>query len=304
MVRAIVLGSAAGGGYPQWNCRCATCCLAYAGDLRVKPRTQCSIAVTADDRHWLILNASPDIRQQILTQPAMQPREGLRDSPIGAVLLTNGDVDAIAGLLTLRESQPFALYAPSPVLAGLAEQPVFQVLNPTFVSRQAVVPDTPLDMVPGLRVRTYAVPGKVPLWQEGDEAELDLAAEAGQTIGVEIRSDDGHVIQFVPGCAAVTPRLAERLAGADLVFFDGTLWSDDELIQAGVGHKTGRRMGHISMSGPDGSLAALAPVPAGRKVYVHINNTNPVLVEGSPERRAVEGAGWDVGFDGMELTLT
>ncbi|WP_442504203.1 pyrroloquinoline quinone biosynthesis protein PqqB [Marinivivus vitaminiproducens] len=303
-MRAIVLGSAAGGGYPQWNCRCATCRLAYSGDPRVRPGTQCSLAVTADGERWLVLNASPDIRQQILATPALHPREGLRDSPIGAVLLTNGDVDAIAGLLTLRESQPFALFGGNAVMDSLAAQPVFQVLNDAYVARSVVEAGTPFAALPGLTVATYSVPGKIPLWLEGDEAELDLMNEGGQTIGVEVRGDDGHVIQFVPGCAAVTPRLAERLAGADIVFFDGTLWSDHELVTAGVGHKTGRRMGHISMSGPDGSMAALAHVPVRRKVYVHINNTNPALVSGSPERKAVEDAGWDVGFDGMEVVLT
>ena len=298
-MHVIVIGSAAGGGFPQWNCRCPTCRLAWAGDPRVTPRTQSSLAVSADGRDWVLVNASPDLRQQILATPALHPREGSRHSPIRAVVLTNGDVDHVAGLITLRERQAFALHAAPSLQAMIDADPVFAVLDRGFVSRHALAMGES-NAVQGLEVTPFAVPGKVPLFLE--TGAVEVGTETDMTVGLDIRSG-GRRLVHVPGCAAVTPVLLERMRGADLLLFDGTTYTDDEMPRLGLSPKTAARMGHVAMGGPGGSLEALAGAEVGARVYVHVNNTNPALVDGSPERRAVEAAGWRVAHDGMEFAL-
>ena len=299
-LRLIVLGSAAGGGLPQWNCRCPVCALAWAGDARVRPRTQASVAVSADGETWALLNCAPEILAQIRAVPALQPRNGLRHSPIGAVLLTNADVDHVAGLLSLREGQPFRLHATPEIQTVLRANGIFDVLNETVVSRHDVRFGEPIRLAPGLEAEIFPVPGKTALWLEKGDVEVGREGEA--TVGVEVRADDARFF-YVPGCARLSPSLAERLRGAALVLFDGTLWRDDEMIAAGVGAKTGRRMGHMPISGPEGSIRAFADLGVARKVFIHINNTNPVLVEDSAERAEAAAAGWDVAHDGMEIRL-
>ena len=296
---ACVLGSAAGGGFPQWNCRCPTCRLAWAGDARVRPRTQASLAVSADHENWLLINASPDLPQQLRQTNALHPRNGTRGSPIKAVLLTGAEIDQVAGLLSLREREPFLLCATAVTLATLAENAMFGVLAADVVTRKALVPAAPLALPGGLQVRLFTVPGKVPLYLEGESPET--ASETAANVGVEICADTARLL-YIPGAAAVTVAMTARMEGADVVFFDGTLFRDDEMIASGTGSKTGRRMGHIPIDGEDGSLAALEGI-AGRRVYVHINNTNPILIAGSPERMHVEHAGWEVAEDGMEIAL-
>jgi pyrroloquinoline quinone biosynthesis protein B len=297
---AIVLGAAAGGGFPQWNCRCPVCRLAWDHDPRVKPRTQASLAVSADEQHWILLNASPDLRAQIAANAMLQPRYSLRDSPISAVILTGAEVDQVAGLLSLRERQRFALYATADSLAAIDANPIFAVLASDVVSRTEVSLGERLALAPDLAAELFAVPGKPPLYLEGDHPEL--AMEAGMNVGVELTSG-GRRLAYVPGAAAMTPKLKERLARADLVFFDGTLFSDDEMLRTGTGVKTGRRMGHMPIDGAEGSLAALADLSA-RRVFIHINNTNPILVADSPERRQVEAAGWEVAEDALKIVLS
>ncbi|MFE1601834.1 pyrroloquinoline quinone biosynthesis protein PqqB [Methylobacterium sp. ID0610] len=299
-MQAIILGSAAGGGVPQWNCRCPICAMAWAGDRRVLPRTQSSLAVSPDGDTWLLVNASPDIRQQLFATPALHPRHGLRHSPIAAVLLTNGDVDHVAGLLTLREGQPFRLHATRNILDSVSANRVFDVLAAEHVARREVALNETFEPVPGLSVTLFAVPGKVPLWLEDGTPEI--GAETETTVGAMIEAG-GKRLAYVPGCARVTDDLKCRLAGADLLLFDGTVLADDDMIRAGVGTKTGWRMGHVPMTGDGGSIAALAAVPIGRRIFVHINNTNPVLVEGSDARRAVEAEGWTVAHDGLTIAL-
>jgi pyrroloquinoline quinone biosynthesis protein B len=296
---AIVLGSAAGGGYPQWNCRCPVCRLAWEGDGRVKPRTQASIAVSADGDAWTLLNASPDLRAQIAATPALRPAAGTRGSPIEAVLLTGAEIDQVAGLLTLRERQGFTLFGTAETLRLIAENPIFAVLAPDVVRRCAVALDEALVLPGGIEARLFTVPGKMPLYREGLSPQTDLETEAN--VGVELRFGETR-IAYVPGAAAVPASLKERLGRADVVLFDGTLFVDDEMIRSGTGEKTGRRMGHMPIDGPDGSLAALAGLK-GRRVYIHINNTNPILVDSSPERRRVTEAGWAVAEDGMEIAV-
>jgi pyrroloquinoline quinone biosynthesis protein B len=298
-MRIIVLGAAAGGGFPQWNSACAVGQRAWRGDPAARWRTQCSLAVSADDERWVLLNASPDLRQQILATPALHPKAAPRHSPITAVVLTNGDLDHVTGLLTLRESQPLDLYATGAILDVLAANPIFDALNPAYVTRQSMVLGQAVE-VAGLSILPFAVAGKVALYME--RGEPVIGGESEDTIGLELRAG-GKRCAFVPGCAQMTAKLAARLEGAPLVLFDGTLWTDDEMIQSGTGTKTGARMGHISVSGPDGSLAALAPLRIGRKIYIHINNTNPILLANSPERAIVARAGWEVGYDGMEVSL-
>ena len=299
-MKAVILGSAAGGGVPQWNCRCRVCELARSGDPRVTPRTQSSIALSQDGESWLLVNASPDIRQQIAETTDLHPKHGARHSPIAAVLLTNGDVDHVAGLLTLRESQPYSLYATQTTRESVDANRIFSVASPDFVPRLPVAMDQPFEPVPGIVVDMFAVPGKVPLWLEDDTMKIGEATEA--TVGLEIVAG-GKRLLYIPGCAEVTADVKRRIEGADALLFDGTLWTDSEMIDAGLGHKTARRMGHVPMSGDGGSVESLKSVAVGRRIFVHINNTNPVLVSDSRERETAEASGWEVGYDGMRIEL-
>jgi pyrroloquinoline quinone biosynthesis protein B len=299
-MQAIVLGSAAGGGVPQWNCRCLVCQLAWAGDPRVKPRTQSSLAVSVDGVNWLVVNASPDIRLQIAQTEALHPQAEPRHSPIAAVLLTNGEVDHTAGLLTLRDSHPFHLYATPAVLDGLAQNRMFDVLGSRFVSRRGIQLEHSFEPIGGLCVTVFATPGKVPLWVE---TESEIIGEATETTTGVMLEAVGRRFAYIPGCALITDEFRDRVAGADVLFFDGTVLHDDDLARAGVGQKTGWRMGHVAMTGENGSIASLADVPIGRRIFIHINNTNPVLIEDSDERRLVEEAGWTVAEDGMRVVL-
>ncbi|ABV92199.1 coenzyme PQQ biosynthesis protein B [Dinoroseobacter shibae DFL 12 = DSM 16493] len=294
--RAHILGAAAGGGLPQWNCGCDNCNLARSGTI--PPQTQSSLAVTADGTSWAILNASPDIRGQLADTPALHPT-GLRDLPLRAVLVTNGDIDHVAGLLTLREMQPFRLFATAGIHEVLAENPIFNAVNATVVPRETIALDAPFELVPGLIATLFPVPGKVPLYLEGETVETDLIGD--QTVGVRLQALDSTAY-YIPGCALLTDDLRARLDGADTLFFDGTLWADDEMVRAGLGKKTGKRMGHMSMSGPDGSIAAFEGLSIRQKIYVHMNNTNPVLRPSSAEKAQAEAAGWIIGQDGMEVS--
>lgn len=306
-----VLGSAAGGGYPQWNCNCANCASARAGEPGFVPRTQSSLAVSANGTDWLLLNASPDLRQQI-----NQTRElgavrsgGLRNTPIKAVVVTNADVDHITGLINLREQQPLALYGSHRVLTTLAANSIFNVLAKDFVSRSDLPMGEPVaikgpDGDLGLTVEAFDVPGKIALYLEDTSRGPGLGTQQGDTIGLEITATaTGKRFFYIPGCAAVDATLAQRLRGAPLVFFDGTLFTDDEMIRQDLSQKTGKRMGHISISGPQGTISAFEDLEVGRRIFVHINNSNPILNDNSEERRVTEAAGWEVGCDGMEVRL-
>lgn len=263
--------------------------------------------MTVDGDRWVLLNAAPDLRAQIAATVALHPRRdprdgppgSARDSPIAAVVLTGAEIDQTAGLLTLRERQAFTLYGTSEALAAIDGNPMFDTLASDLVPRRRMALDAPFAPLPGLTATLFAVPGKAPLYLEGDAPAIGI--EDGTTVGVEIRADGTRLV-FVPGAAAVPPELCARLARADIVLFDGTLFSDDEMIASGTGHKTGRRMGHVPIDGPGGTLAALDGI-AGRRVFIHVNNTNPILIAGSPERHRVEAAGWQVGWDGMEIAL-
>jgi pyrroloquinoline quinone biosynthesis protein B len=307
-MQILVLGSAAGGGFPQWNCNCGGCRRARSGSPGALPRTQSSLAVSADGARWVLLNASPDLRLQIEANQALHPRLRPRHSPLQGVLLSNADIDHVAGLLSLREAQPLALYATERVLAVLKANRIFDVLAAGVVARRELKLEEKVEIETaggealGLRIRAFAVPGKIALYLE-DSAKPNFGSQAADTVGFEISANDRESFFYIPGCATMPVELGERLRGADLVFFDGTLWHDEELIAAGVMQKTGQRIGHISLAGPEGSLAAFAPLGVKRKVFIHINNTNPILIEGAPERLAAEAAGWEVAFDGMRIEL-
>ena len=294
--RAHVLGAAAGGGLPQWNCGCNNCNLARSG--QIPAQTQSSLAVTAGDQ-WTVLNASPDIRGQLQNTPALHPT-GPRSLPLKNVLLTNGDIDHVAGLLTLREQQPFTLFATAEILSILADNPIFNAVNTKVVTRTPISLGVPFDLGDGLSAELFSVPGKVPLYNEGETVVTDLEGE--QTVGVFLSTGDSKVY-YIPGCARMTEPLAKRITGADMVFFDGTLWQDDEMIREGLSQKTGARMGHMSMSGPDGSMAAFEDLGVSQKIYVHMNNTNPVLRPDSSERAEAQANDWKIAQDGMELSL-
>ena len=306
-MHARVLGAAAGGGFPQWNSNAVGCRRARDGDPLARPRTQASIAVSTDGNSWFLFNASPDLRQQIDAASCLHPRDGLRSSPISGVVLTGGDVDAIAGLLTLRERHRFTIYGTSRMHQILDANPIFEVLGRDMVVRQSVAVGVPFmlqlpDGSPsGLSVELFPVPGKVPLYLE-QATVAPVIAEGEETVGAAI-TDGHHQLLFIPGCAKMTNGLARRLQGTDIVLFDGTLWTDDEMLRAGVGSKTGLRMGHMSVSGPDGTLAAFRTIDIRRKILLHINNSNPILLDDSPERAEVEAAGWEVAYDGMEIQL-
>ena len=309
MIHIRVLGAAAGGGFPQWNDATAASRRARSGDPAARPATQASLAVSADGERWVLLNAAPDLRAQIEAEPALHPRTAPRSSPIAAVVLTNGDVDAVAGLLNLREGTPFALLAHARVLQVLDANPIFEVVRRGVVPRRALSLDawillTDAAGVPlGLEMRPFALPGKVPLYLEGEASEAEiLDATAGETIGLELRAGGVRMV-YAANTASVTDGLRERMRGADAAFVDGTLWRDDEMIRAGVGTKTGRRMAHVSMSGPDGAMARLEGLDIGRAVFVHVNNTNPALLADSPERAEIERRGFEVARDGMALAL-
>jgi pyrroloquinoline quinone biosynthesis protein B len=305
-MRVVVLGAAAGGGVPQWNCNCEVCRIAR--DVHPELRaTQSSIAVSVDGEHWFLVNASPDLRQQVIATPQLHPKAGqLRHSPIAGVILTNGEVDAVAGLLSLREGWPFMVYAHQRVLSILKSNSIFNVLDEKHVRREpidfdvAFEPKLPDGSPSGLEVLPFPAPGKRAWYLEGEIG----VEESGDTLGLRISDKrSGEHLYFLAACAGLTPDLKLRLQDAPLVFFDGTLWRDDELIAAGLGTKTGQRMGHMAMSGEDGAIAALADLGIARKIFLHINNSNQVLLPDSVERQAVERAGWQIPSDGTEITI-
>jgi pyrroloquinoline quinone biosynthesis protein B len=308
MLRVVVLGAAAGGGVPQWNCGCQVCRAARTTHPELQS-TQASLAISTDGDHWFLINASPDLRQQLTATPVLHPADGkLRHSPITGVILTNGEIDAIAGLLSMREGWPFTIYAHAKVLATLKSNSVFNVLSETNVKRQAIEVDQPFepalpDGAPsGIEILPFEVTGKGAWYLEGERREGNEAA--GDTLGLRIRDKaTGKSFFFLAACAEVTDDLISRLKGAPLVFFDGTVWRDDEMIAAGLSTKTGRSMGHISMSGEAGAIAALEKLGIERKIFLHINNSNPALLHGSEERKAVTRAGWQIPADGTEIVL-
>jgi pyrroloquinoline quinone biosynthesis protein B len=309
MLRVVILGAAAGGGVPQWNCGCPVCRMARTRNPELQS-TQASIAVSADGDHWFLINASPDLRQQLIATPQLHPAAGqLRHSPIAGVILTNGEIDAVAGLLSMREGWPFTIYAHERVLSILRTNSIFNVLGEKNVKRQpievdqAFEPSLPDGSPSGIEVLPFAVPGKGAWYLEG-KAHPAGDDGIGDTLGLRIADkSSGKHFYFLAACAQITDDLKARLAGASAVLFDGTVWRDDELIAAGLGNKTGQGMGHIAMSGDKGAIESLAGLDIDRKMFLHINNSNPVWLGDSAERKTAERAGWQIPADGTEITL-
>jgi pyrroloquinoline quinone biosynthesis protein B len=305
-LRVRVLGSAAGGGAPQWNCGCFNCEGIRTGSIRASARRQESVAVSPGGRSWLLLNASPEVRAQIESFPPLWPRRP-RHSPIGGIVLTNGDLDHGLGLLSLRESHPLTIYATDAVRRGFVQGNVFYRTLERFEGQI-----TWLTLALGQEVRIgleeeeeelfltpFAVPGKRPIHLEGTSPPSDE-----DNIGLVLRSAArAATLAYVPAAAAWTPALEDRLAVAEVVFFDGTFWSNDELVKAGLGTKRAEDMAHLPVGGAGGGLSCLATLRARRRVLIHINNTNPLLREDSAERAEAAAAGVEVAHDDMELTL-
>jgi len=296
-MRARILGSAAGGGLPQWNCGCDNCHAVRRDDPRVRARTQDSLAVFRGE-HAVVCNASPDIRDQLAAAPRLHPR-GVRGTPISAIVLTNGDLDHVLGLFSLRESQPLAIYATAAVRRGLVEHNAMcatlsrfpgQVVWRTLELEREVELADPAGAPTGISVRAFPLLGKLPVHL----AKLSPSPE--DNVGLSLRAD-GRELVYAPGCALPPPGLGD---GADALLFDGTFWTSDELIRLG-GTARAEDMAHIPISGPEGSLALLGRCTATRRIYTHINNTNPMLALGTAQRREVVAAGWEIAEDGMEL---
>jgi pyrroloquinoline quinone biosynthesis protein B len=298
-VRIRILGSAAGGGFPQWNCRCETCEAARAG-VRAQPRTQSSLAIRGGEGPWFLVNASPDARQQL---EALTPRQvdGVRAPPIAGVLLTDAEIDHTAGLLLLRESaSPVRVLGDAAVEHALRRgYPVLEILERYCGAEwQTLEPERarPLEGS-SLTVEPFAVGGDAPRYLSGSDVGLEAS-------GFVFRdSASGGVLSYAPGLARLDAGVLARFAASDLVLVDGTFWRDDELVRLGISGRSARDMGHLPLSGPGGTLEALARLERPRKVLVHINNTNPVLLEDSAERNAVRGAGVEVAYDGLEIAL-
>jgi len=299
-MRARVLGSAAGGGFPQWNCACPNCELARKGDPRVVARTQDSIAVTSDGESWHVVNASPDIRAQIDGNACLQPKAPRR-TPIRSIVLTNGDLDHVLGLFSLRESTPLVVWATDAVRAGLEERNALMRTLHRFpeqltwkrleLGREQALSDGPGD---AMTIEARAMPGKGP---------THLAGLVGSTpeenVAVWIRHA-GRTLVYASACGSLDG-IEATFNDADVLLFDGTFFSSDELVAQGLSRARAEEMAHLPVGGEQGSIARLARSRAKRKIFTHVNNSNPILVEGSPERRTLEGAGWGLAFDGMEI---
>jgi pyrroloquinoline quinone biosynthesis protein B len=303
-VHVVLLGSAAGGGFPQWNCWCPSCRAARSDPFAAIPRTQSSAAVSVDGRRWFLLNASPDVREQLARLRAPAAPTTIRHVPVDGVVLTDAELDHTLGIVLLREAGVIPLYATAAVIGILTDDS--RLLPTTQVFSD--VPVTTLDV--GRRVRL--------LCRDGTESGLDVEAftvpagpprfasrtEDGHTVGLIVREEaTGKACAFVPGCGGLDAALVERLSAVDALLFDGTFWSDDELVVLGVGRRTARELDHLPVGGPQGSLESLAAMPCPHRVYTHINNTNPMLLEQSAERASVTRAGIMVGFDGLRLLL-
>tara|TARA_B100001123_G_scaffold252509_1_gene281742 strand:+ start:124 stop:1059 length:936 start_codon:yes stop_codon:yes gene_type:complete len=311
-MKVLVLGSAAGGGFPQWNCNCSNSAEARKNPKRAKPRTQSSIAVSVDDgKNWFLFNASPDLRQQINDNSALQPNNGIRHSPILGVFITNGDIDHIAGLLNLRESHPLSIYATKKVLSILKSNSVFEVLNHEFVERREVTLNESIllkdkdNNSTGIEVEVFSVPGKIALFLEDKNKGNNFGTDPEDTVGLKIIDvKTKKYFFYIPGCADMTDDLKNKIKGAPMVLFDGTLWTDDEMLKTKVGvQKTGQRMGHMSMFGEKGTIEIFKNLDVKKKYFIHINTTNPALLEDSVERKKINEEGWEVSYDGMEINL-
>lgn len=296
-----VLGSAAGGGFPQWNCGCPRCAGVRSGRLRARPRTQASIAISGNERDWYLIGATPEIRSQIESFAALHPRAP-RHTPLAGIVLLNGDLDHTLGLLSLREWSQLTIHATRLVTEGFTRD---NVLNRALCRYDghstwvAMTPGVPFELAGGLRVEPVAVPGKAPLYVR----DADGSA-AGWNLGVRITDlGSGGSVGYFPGVARIDAALRVSLQGLQALFFDGTLWSETELIDLDLARVRGRDMGHVPVGGPDGSLQQLRAIDVPQRYFIHINNSNPLLDEDSAEAAELASSGWKLAEDGLELVL-
>ena len=292
-----VLGSAAGGGSPQWNCGCPVCAA-----VRARPglgRTQSSAAVSADRRRWFLINASPDVRGQIEAFPGLHPQDAERTTPLEAVLLTDAELDHTLGLLLLREARAVRLYATPAVHKTLCDgSGILRTLERYCqVEWQAIVPGTDVRLADGLSCRAFDVPTT-------KRARFGAEADHGRVVGYRLTDErSGGTLVYLPGVQALTPAVRAEIEGCDCLLIDGTCWRDDELVRLGLSGRTSREMGHLPIDGPDGSLAQVPALGVRRTIFVHMNNTNPILLADTPERRVVEDSGMEVAMDGLEVEV-
>ena len=301
-MKARVLGSAAGGGFPQWNCACPPCRAVRDDSRPTRPRTQSSIAVSPDHRRWFLLNASPDVHAQIRSFPALHPfadPRGDRAVPLQAVLLTDAELDHTLGLLLLREGRALVVHATEATRDTLYDgSGLLRTLEAYCpVEWQPVVPGADTTLAGGLSYRAFDVPTT-------KRARFGSGGGEGRVVGYRLTDEDsGRALVYLPAVQELTPTVRDQLEDCSCLLVDGTCWADDELIRLGVAGRTAREMGHLPIGGPGGSLEQLAPLRIERKVYIHVNNTNPILLEDAPERRIVEQCGMEVAVDGLELQV-
>jgi pyrroloquinoline quinone biosynthesis protein B len=292
-----VLGSAAGGGSPQWNCGCPVCAA-----VRARPglgRTQSSAAVSADHRRWFLINASPDVRSQIEAFPGLHPQDAERTTPLEAVLLTDAELDHTLGLLLLREARALRLYATPAVHKALCDgSGILRTLERYCqVEWQAIVPGADVRLTDGLSCRAFDAPTT-------KRARFGAEVDHGRVVGYRLTDErSGGTLVYLPGVQALTPAVRAEIEGCDCLLIDGTCWRDDELVRLGLSGRTSREMGHLPIDGPDGSLAQVPALGVRRTIFVHMNNTNPILLADTPERRVVEDSGMEVAMDGLEVEV-
>jgi pyrroloquinoline quinone biosynthesis protein B len=306
-MRVRLLGTAAGGGFPQWNCNCENCRGLRAGTIQARPRTQSCMALSVDDRHWFLLNASPDIRIQIESfPPLIPPSDVWRGTSVAGVLLTDADLDHTLGLFLLREGLPLTIYATTFVRHALTAGLTLSATLECYCNVQWREPAhelTPLryedGSASGLSYAAYPIAGKPPRYME-----LHAVPQPGDRVGYRfVDEKTGGRLLFLPGLAFFDEVTQTYLQECDALLLDGTFWDEREMEERLVGTTPASQMGHLPVGGPYGSLAYIASLPIARKIYTHINNTNPMLVEDSAERAAVRAAGVEIGWDGLELTV-
>lgn len=299
-----VLGAGAGGGFPQWNCNCHNCRRLRSGELNGKARTQSSIAISTDNRNWLLFNTSPDIRAQLEAFPAIQPKEGIRDTGIKAILLIDSQIDHTTGMLMLREGKPLEVYCTDMVKQDLTTGfPLFTMLKDYCTVNHHPIPcdETPF-IIPGIddiRIYAHALKSKAPPYSPHRHDPHE-----GDNIGVIIEQiSTGKKLYYSPGLGEIEPHVFAAMQKVDCLMVDGTFWTDDEMCQQQISIKRAREIGHLPQSGAGGMIEVLAGVPQARKILIHINNTNPILDEDSPERKILDAAGIEVAYDGLEIDL-
>jgi pyrroloquinoline quinone biosynthesis protein B len=304
-LRVRVLGAAAGGGFPQWNCNCRNCDGVRKGTLRAHARTQSSICVSTDGVNWVLFNASPDLLAQIKAFPGLQPGRGIRDTGIRAIVLVDAQIDHTTGLLMLREGKPLQIWCTDMVHEDLTTgNPLFNILGHYAGVDRRRLPIEPgasfaIDGIEHLRFASVALKSKAPPYSPHRDHPHD-----GDNVGVQITDTrSGRSLFYAPGLGEIEPHLQPLLEQASAVLVDGTFWTDDEMIRLGISKKHAREIGHLPQSGRGGMIEVLQPLRAKRKILIHINNTNPILDEDAPERAQLSAAGIEVAYDGMEIVL-